>query len=142
VLMSMLDEGNRMRRRYVALLLLLIAACLLYTSRYYILNGWHERFGACAVGSYVAVQVEAIDAQTGHSLSFDVARRSTLIVRDGAYADTARLLAGAAPDRMGTYEVVVRAPGYQEWRTSGVRPARRVCYIKTAAVRAELQPIQ
>jgi hypothetical protein len=111
--------------------------------REYILNAWHERFGTCAVGSHSAVAVEAVDARSGRPLPLDIADRTTVIVSDGAYADTSAsgLYGGVGSDRMGTYEVVVRAPGYREWRATGVRPARRVCYIQTAVLRARLEPV-
>ena len=73
-------------------------------------------------GGYVplqAVQVRIRDAMSGDAPIVPVA----VTVRDGAFRDSiparvdshGRLVANAAPDRPGRYDVTVRAPGYRDW---------------------------
>ncbi|HYW07131.1 MAG TPA: hypothetical protein VE913_09260 [Longimicrobium sp.] len=126
------------RKRSLAVIIVVVGV-LFYAFRFHLLNAYHEHTGGCAIGSFPAVAVKASDARTGAPLPDAVAEPASLIVRDGAYADTAPLLFGGALDRMGSYDVVVRAPGYREWRATRIRPARRVCRIQTAVVHARLQ---
>jgi hypothetical protein len=100
-----------------------------------------DRTDRCAASSTAAVAVRpVIDARTGASIPDRVASAGTLIVRDGAYADTTPLLAGAAPDRPGSYAVAVHLPGYREWRRSGVEVSPRPCSVRTTYLRVVLQP--
>jgi hypothetical protein len=64
-----------------------------------------------------------------------------LIVRDGDFVDSTRLARGAAYERAGVYDVVVRAPGYREWRRDDVRVRQRLCDLKRARLQARLQPV-
>ncbi|HEX8320069.1 hypothetical protein [Longimicrobium sp.] len=57
------------------------------------------------------------------------------------YVDSSTVAYGAARERAGTYDVVVRAPGYREWSRAGVRVPQRLCDLKRAWLRADLQPI-
>jgi hypothetical protein len=84
--------------------------------------------------------VDAVDARTGRALTGDAPGRTVLIVRDGAYVDSSSLAWGAARERAGTYEVVLRAPGYHEWRRDGVRVPERLCDFKRARLKASLRP--
>ena len=86
-----------------------------------------------------SVHVMALDA--GRPLSKELQWRSALIVRDGMYVDSSTVAYGAARERAGTYDVVVRAPGYREWSRAGVRVPQRLCDLKRAWLRADLQPI-
>lgn len=88
-----------------------------------------------------SVWVRALDARTGQQLSYELRWRSVLIVRDGDYADTTSLTRGAAYERPGTYDVVLRVPGYQEWTRNGVRAPQRLCAVRQARIWAELKPL-
>lgn len=97
------------------------------------------------VGSF-AVQVNVTDARNGGPPS----TQPTLVVKDGAFADTAvgpspgtvtRVFVAAAVERPGTYDVTVTAPGYLTWTKSGVQVGRGKCdKVETARLTAELQP--
>jgi hypothetical protein len=67
--------------------------------------------------------------------------RSVLIARDGDYVDSTSVAWGAARERAGTYDIVVRAPGYREWRRDGVRVPERLCDLKRARLKARLHPL-
>jgi hypothetical protein len=88
-----------------------------------------------------SVRVTATDARTGQPLSKEQQWRSALVVRDGDYVDSSTVAYGAAWERAGTYEVVVRAPGYREWRREGVRVPERLCDFKRARLKARLIPL-
>jgi hypothetical protein len=130
-----------MKRRSATFAVLVLAA----GAAYFLSNGiaqHGERTDQCAGNSIAAVSVRPIiDARTREKIPDEIAGTGTLIVQDGAYADTTPLLIGAAPDRPGTYTVVVRLPGYREWRRSRVRVPRRPCTVHTRFVRAVLQPV-
>lgn len=87
-----------------------------------------------------SVRVKAVDARTGRPLPRELQWRSVLIVRDGEYADTTSVAWGGAWDRAGTFDVVVRAPGYEEWTRGGVRVPERLCDLKRARLTARLRP--
>jgi len=88
-----------------------------------------------------SVVVDAVDARTGRAIARDAREGAVLIVRDGEYVDSSRLSWGAARERAGTYVVVVRAPGYQQWRRGGVRVSERLCDLKRARLEAKLHPL-
>jgi hypothetical protein len=130
-----------MRRRHAALLAAVFTAVLIYIYRLEIERAYMLRSGGCTASSGVGVLVRPlIDARTGAEIPHEVAMRGTLIVRDGSYADTVALLAGAANDRPGVYDVTVRLPGYREWRRSRVRVQPRRCSVRTTYLHAEVQP--
>lgn len=136
-------ESKTMKREYIAVATVALTAMLMYLFRYEIAHAYAMQAGGCAANSTAAVSVRPlIDARTGTEVPHEVAIQGTLIVQDGAYADTTALLEGAAPDRPGTYQVIARLPGYHEWRHSGVRAERRPCSVRTARVSAVLQPIR
>ncbi|MEJ7809134.1 MAG: hypothetical protein WKG32_01830 [Gemmatimonadaceae bacterium] len=94
-----------------------------------------------------AVQVTVIDARTGGPPT----ARPTLVVTEGAYADTgraydplqgARLILSAGPERPGTYALTVTAQGYRTWARSGVRVRRggRCDRLETVQLTARLEP--
>lgn len=82
---------------------------------------------------------------------FDPAR-AWLIVRDGAYADSSTFYymvgrgsttyygAAAAEERAGTYEVTVRAPGFQDWTQTGVKVTADRCHVRDVILYPELVP--
>jgi hypothetical protein len=95
----------------------------------------------CAASSIAAIAVRPLaDARTGAAIPDTLAEEGTLVVRDGAYADTTLPLIGAAPDRPGIYTVTVRIPGYLPWRRSAVKVRRHGCSVRTVYLRATLRP--
>lgn len=131
-----------MKRRSAIFAVLVLAAGPAYLLWSGIAHPHGEGTDNCPGNSMAAVAVRRIiDARTREEIPDEIASRGTLIVQDGAYADTTPLLMGAAPDRPGTYTVVVRLPGYREWRRSRVRVPRQTCTVYTTFVRAVLQPV-
>jgi hypothetical protein len=129
-----------MKRRSVIFAILVLAAGAAYLVWNGIAHPHGERTAKCAGNSIAAVAVRPIiDARTREEIPDEIASRGTLIVQDGTYADTTPLLMGAAPNRPGTYTIVVRLSGYREWRRSRVHVPRRPCTVHTAIVRAVLQ---
>ncbi len=100
---------------------------------------------ACTDEGSFAVNVRVVDAATGASR----ADGATLVVREGAYADSmtggpgSPPVLAAAPEREGTYEVTVRRAGYRDWTRSGVRVGRGgSCNgLRSALLTAELEPL-
>jgi hypothetical protein len=131
-----------MKRSSAIFALLVLAAGAAYLVWNGIAHPDAERTDKCAGYSIAAVAVRPIiDARTRQEIPDEIASRGTLIVQDGAYADTTPLLMGAAPDRPGTYTIVVRLSGYREWRRSRVHVPRWPCTVHTTFVRAVLQPV-
>ena len=92
------------------------------------------------------VSVTVVDATT----SAPPAARSTLVVTDGAYADSAVTAAGmgvvhsaaAAYGRGGNFAVVVHTPGYADWARAGVQVSVDDCgHPNTARFTIALQPL-
>lgn len=132
-----------MGRKHVAVATVFLAAIMAYEFRYEIERAYVLRSGGCTASSGVGVAVRPlIDARTRAEIPYEIAIRGTLILRDGSYADTSELLAGAANDRPGTYDVTVRLPGYNDWRRSRVRVEPRRCSVRTAVLHVEVQPIR
>jgi hypothetical protein len=85
----------------------------------------------------------SVAAQIDGPLTGFVPEASWLIVRDGAYADSATFLtyydeagepyyvAAAAEERQGTYTVTVRSPGFQDWTQERVRVKGDECHVTT-----------
>ena len=86
------------------------------------------------------MMVDGVNARTGRALDRDARWRAVLIAREGEYVDSSNLAWGATRERAGTYEVVVRAAGYEEWRRTGVRVPERLCDVKGARLKARLRP--
>lgn len=98
-----------------------------------------EEFG-CSGGALSAVNVTVEDARSRRRL---VGVPVTLVVREGAYADTMRGDLGivyAASERPGTYHIMVSAPGYQTWTTHGVKVTQGRCGLEPTRLRARLKP--
>lgn len=87
------------------------------------------------------MMVRAEDGRTGQPFAKELQWRSVLIVSDHEYLDSTNLAWGGARERAGTYDVLVRAPGYHEWRRAGVRVPERLCDLKRANLRAKLRPL-
>lgn len=95
----------------------------------------------CTTDVHPAVSVEIRDARTGSLLTGP----ATAVARDGAFADSSEVRAGEsearlALERPGVYEVTVRKAGYREWTRTGVRARDGECHVRTARLRAELEP--
>ena len=105
--------------------------------------------GACSKGSVYGVVVEVVDEATRHN----AVPGSTMIVRDGEFTDSASarpqprdstpvtgLYLLGARDRPGTYTVLVRKPGYKEWRREDVTVtmASDSCHVNPVRLRAAL----
>ncbi len=83
------------------------------------------------VPRHPGVVVTAHDAFTGRAPQGAV----TVLVRDGTFRDSVtarpdasgRVVATAALDRQGRYEVVVRSPGYRDWSSSSATQLRPKC---------------
>jgi hypothetical protein len=82
----------------------------------------------CSPAQLFAIYVAPIDAVS----RTPVPEGATLIIRDGTYVDSAQFATGLADrpvlvagfDRAGTYDVLVRRPGYRNWTREGVRVTR------------------
>ncbi len=122
---------NRTRTWFVGLVL---AGLALYAAH------WAFASAGCGGTGYSAVQVDAIDAQSGDSLPYSVQHRGTVIVRGRQYADSGSLYMGAGSNgRGGIYNVVVRVPGYQEWSTRPVIVWPAPCGVTPVQLKARLK---
>jgi len=104
--------------------------------------------GACLLNVVPAVEVEVRDASTDEFIASIVRG----ILRDGAFADSLRVVAslgtdpalattlGGADERPGTYEVHLEGSGYEPWDTTNVRVTRDDCHVHTATFTARLTP--
>lgn len=95
----------------------------------------------CTTDVHPAVSVQIRDARTGSLLTGP----ATAVARDGAFADSSEVRTGEsearlALERPGVYEVTVRKAGYREWTRTGVRARDGECHVRTAQLRAELEP--
>ena len=104
---------------------------------------------ACPAVISRAIDVEVVDALTGHPLASG-ARGS---IRDAGYIDSLRVVGwrglppndtattlGAGLGRRGTYDVRIERTGFQTWELTGVTPSVGVCGLETKHLRAELTP--
>jgi hypothetical protein len=95
----------------------------------------------CTTDVHPAVSVQIRDARTGSLL----AGPATAVAREGAFADSSEIRAGEsearlALERPGVYAVTVRKAGYRDWTRTGVRARDGQCHVRTAQLRAELEP--
>jgi hypothetical protein len=90
------------------------------------------------------ITVKPVDSESGAVLSGP----TTLIVKEGLYADTVRTTTGALPlpitvsaafERAGTYTVIVRHPGYRDFTQTGVEVIRDPCHVHPVRITAELR---
>lgn len=99
----------------------------------------------CTLELRTAIALTVVDAITGAP----AAGGATVVVRSAGFRDSVVLSPTAAgysvgEDRAGagTYEFVVRKPGYQEWIRSGVRVRADQCHVtEPAQLTAALQPL-
>jgi hypothetical protein len=97
---------------------------------------------ACTLEARAAVSIDVRDSVTNAA----VGRGSTIIARDGAYADTAEITGvfdgpyGLAYERAGTYTVTVDQQGYRPWSRAGIRVTKDECHVRGVSITARLQP--
>jgi hypothetical protein len=106
----------------------------------------------CTAERRPGIEVRVLDARTDRP----PARGATLVVRDGAFADTAtqtaplpergggvgEVILRTARERAGTYALEVRAPGYRPWRAGGVAVHQGVCHVETVELTVYLDPLR
>lgn len=101
----------------------------------------------CTTEARPGIIVTVVDSVTG-----DPPATATFIARSGAYVDSVMrsrapivvngspvLLIGTAVERPGTYDIVVRSPGYREWTRTGVRVTGDQCHVHLTELTARLQ---
>ena len=101
----------------------------------------------CTTEARPGIVVTVVDSVTG-----DVPATATLIARSGTYVDSVMrfrqpvvvngppvLLIGTAVERPGTYDVVVRSPGYRDWTRTGVRVTGNQCHVRLTELTARLR---
>ena len=103
---------------------------------------------ACTAEFVPGVVVRISDGKTGAPL----ADSALAIVREKGYADTLEPFEytskgplgsqQGAGERVGTYDVIVRRPGYTQWQTHGVRVARDECHVRTVLLEARLKRLR
>ena len=134
-----------MRTSIPALLTLLaVAACTSVPEE--IIPGYPAPPVACTLEAIAGITVEPIDSRTGKLVSGP----TTLIIREGLYADTVRTTIGTVPlpgkisaayERPGTYDVIVRHPGYQDFLLTGIEVTKDPCHVRPVRITAKLQPL-
>ena len=99
----------------------------------------------CTPAPSPAFNVTVVDAATGAFLAagasgvaIDGSFEQALTPGDFAGSGARASLYGPL-GRAGRYTVVVRHPGYQEWRREGVNVSNGRCGVETVPLRAELQ---
>ena len=97
---------------------------------------------ACDDVGHPFLVIEVRDAVTGRP----AAEGATGRVTDGEYTAALQVTSPAhmQPDdweRAGTYDVLIQAPGYREWRRDDVRVRDGGCHVRTVELKAELEPI-
>ena len=97
---------------------------------------------ACPAYIPSALQVTVQDSVTGAN----VTPGATLVLRDGAYADSVTAppivsAVGLGPNRAGTFTLTVRQSGYQTWTKTGIEVEEGQCGARTVDVVARLKPL-
>ena len=96
---------------------------------------------ACTADARAAISVDVRDSVTNAA----VGRGSSIIARDGPYADTVDITTlfdgpyGLAYERPGMYTVTVEQQGYRTWSRSGVRVTKDECHVRGVSITARLQ---
>ena len=100
----------------------------------------------CTAEARPALILHVTDAATGTP----IAAGSTLLVRDGEFADsvtipdaapnTAALVPPQAVERPGTYDLTVSRTGYATWTATDVAVTAGVCHVNTVTRTAALVP--
>ncbi len=98
----------------------------------------------CTLEARPALSIFVRDSSSGAPIG----RGSSATATDGVFVATATYPPGGPDDlplslaheRAGTYTVVVRNPGYRDWRATGVRVTRDECHVITQTLTARLEP--
>jgi hypothetical protein len=105
-------------------------------------NG-NDSFGPevnCTDESRPGLTVTAFDANTGDAVKI----LGTATVTDGSFTQSVPNQPPGDSDfhlayeRAGTYDVVIKIPGYQEWKITGAVVKRNACHVITVALAANL----
>ena len=95
--------------------------------------------GVCAgVGMY-GLNLTVNDSRTHGAIT----ATGTVIITDGNYSHSSQIVSGHASealDRGGTYAIVIKAAGYQDWTTTGVQVKDTGCGLVPVNVTADLIP--
>jgi hypothetical protein len=98
----------------------------------------------CTMEARAGITVDPVDSATGAPLSGP----TVLIVSEGAFADTVRANIGTPPaptsisaayERPGTYNIVVRHPGYRDFGQTSVVVTKDVCHVQPVRITARLE---
>jgi hypothetical protein len=99
----------------------------------------------CTADFRYGLNVTVVDSLTGAP----VPRPILIVALNGAFSDTSKFALQTGDiqfaswpllgERSGTFTVLVRAAGYQDWRKSDVRIDRDVCHVKPVALMARLK---
>ena len=93
----------------------------------------------CTAEARAGLTVSPVDSIT----SAPVTSSLQVVAKEGAYADTAKVLIGTsvglAWERAGTYTVEVSAPGYMLWSKSNVVVTKGICHVDGVAITAKLR---
>ncbi len=97
----------------------------------------------CTAEARPALTVFVRDSSSGAPIG----RGSSATATDGIFVATATYPGGTQDDlplslaheRAGIYTVVVKKPGYRDWRASGVRVTRDDCHVITVTLTARLE---
>lgn len=125
---QMTSEGGRMKSIIPLIIGLALAAC--------------DTFGVvCTSDRRPGIAVMVLDSST----SAPVVSDSVLVIAsEGMYADTARPISDTAEaflayERAGTYNVQVKANGYQPWESTNIQVSEDACHVERVSLVARLQ---
>lgn len=102
----------------------------------------------CDLGAHPSVTVVVRDSLTGAG----IASGATLVVRDGAFADSTShpaddprfddisLSTPRSYERPGVYSLEVRRAGYADWTRHSVRVLQGECHVRSVTVIARMVP--
>jgi hypothetical protein len=100
----------------------------------------------CTAEFRFGLNVTVVDSISGAN----VPRPILIVATEGTYSDTSKAALNAQDnipfaswplvgERAGTYTVLVRAAGYQDWQRNGVRIDRDACHVIPVALTARLR---
>ena len=104
----------------------------------------------CTAEVVPGLYIDITDAATGRP----AACGASVVISDGAYVETATDFCdqafGPLPpswmlgafERPGEYTIVIKAPGYDDWRQEGVVVTADECHVQQVRIDAELMPAQ
>ena len=92
----------------------------------------------CTQEANAGITVHLLDAASGQYLRRDAHG----VAREGSYADSTSGdlgILGFAVERPGSYDLRVRAEGYQPWDSAGVRVLPGECHVRSVVLRIRLR---